>query len=207
MISEVDRSNRVVEEWIWSSINFDGTCARTISSTPSLVRTPSSAALGGTTGVTAAGWLCAGAAGDVRRLIDHQPAAPASAAAPSTAATRSRRDFRRTAGGAGGGATSVPESESRFSNARAARTSCMDCQRSSRFLRRHRSAMVSSAEGTPAVCVRGRTSSRRIAESVEIAESPPNARSPVTISCSMAPKAKMSDLASTGLPSACSGDM
>ena len=38
-------------------------------------------------------------------------------------------------------------------------------------------------------------------------ESPPNARVPVNISYSTAPVEKMSERASTGLPSACSGDI
>ena len=47
----------------------------------------------------------------------------------------------------------------------------------------------------------------RIAASVETVDSPLNARRPVIILYSSAPNEKMSDRRSTGLPSACSGDM
>ena len=48
---------------------------------------------------------------------------------------------------------------------------------------------------------------RKIAESVERAESPGNARTPVAISYITTPKEKMSDRVSTFLPWACSGDI
>ena len=68
--------------------------------------------------------------------------------------------------------------------------------------------ICSSADGTLGAASRiGATSSRRIADSVEIPELPSNARRPVTISYKTEPKEKMSERVSTRLPSACSGDM
>ena len=52
-----------------------------------------------------------------------------------------------------------------------------------------------------------RGSSRRIALSTSAADSPAKARSPESSSYSTAPRLKMSDRSSTGLPTACSGDM
>jgi hypothetical protein len=49
--------------------------------------------------------------------------------------------------------------------------------------------------------------SRRTADITPAAESPWNARWPVSISCSTAPKAKMSARASARRPSICSGAM
>src|SRR5215210_2600409 len=58
-----------------------------------------------------------------------------------------------------------------------------------------------------AEAINGAGSSRNTAATMCAAVCPGNARVPVTISYRTAPKLKISDLASSGLPSACSGDM
>ena len=66
----------------------------------------------------------------------------------------------------------------------------------------------SRSVGTPGtIAVGGFGCARRTALSVSAADAPANARTPVTISYSIAPKLKMSLRASTVPPVACSGDM
>ena len=80
------------------------------------------------------------------------------------------------------------------------------CHRSSGSLARHVLTTLSSAGGTrPFEDVRGGGSLARIAVRTLFGESPGKARFPVTISKRTAPRAKMSDRASAGLPSTCSG--
>ena len=67
------------------------------------------------------------------------------------------------------------------------------------------STSSAGASGTSSVI--GLTSSRSIAVSVVIADSPGNAFVPVSISYITTPNEKMSLRASTFLPCACSGDM
>ena len=87
-------------------------------------------------------------------------------------------------------------------------TSAADCHRSSASFARHRRIMLSMPGGA-ASCISGsvRGSALMIAEMTLAASSPSNARFPISISYSTAPKAKMSVRASAGLPCNCSGAM
>src|ERR1035438_6598365 len=96
----------------------------------------------------------------------------------------------------------------RFKLLSAFSTSFMDCQRALGSLGRQRLMIASSSGGVSgATSANGFTSSRRTDESVEILDPPSNARRPLTISYKTEPNEKISERASTGLPSACSGDM
>ena len=68
-------------------------------------------------------------------------------------------------------------------------------------------ARSSSNGSSPTRLLGGAGSLARIAASVEGPVSPSKGRRPVTISYSTEPNEKMSERASTFLPSACSGDM
>ncbi len=84
----------------------------------------------------------------------------------------------------------------------------MLCQRRCGSLRRQRLIMRSTSRGMPGpVWLSGTGSECSTDASVESFESPEKARRPVTISYNTAPNEKMSERASTGCPSACSGDM
>src|SRR5437016_4029472 len=108
----------------------------------------------------------------------------------------------------GGGEGLKPGSSCRLRPSSAFSISFMDCQRAFGSLRRHMAMICSNSIGTPgARSGIGFTSSRRTAESVEIPDPPSKARRPVTISYRTEPKEKISERASTRLPSACSGDM
>ena len=109
---------------------------------------------------------------------------------------------------AGGDAGFAPGSSCRLRPSSAFCISFMDCQRAFGSLRRHMAMICSNSIGTPGASSGiGFTSSRKTAESVEIPEPPSKARRPVTISYRTEPKEKISERASTRLPSACSGDM
>ena len=67
--------------------------------------------------------------------------------------------------------------------------------------------MVSSARGTGRIDDSAGGMSRMMAVSTSTGESPPNARSPLTISWMMAPRANWSVRKSAAAPRHCSGDM
>jgi hypothetical protein len=84
----------------------------------------------------------------------------------------------------------------------------MTCTRRSGSFCRHRRMIFSRSRGRLlASWLGGIGSLARTAASVDIVDFSLNTRTPVTISYRTAPKLKMSDRASTCLPSACSGDI
>src|ERR1017187_9629754 len=102
----------------------------------------------------------------------------------------------------------APESYFAFCAASTVYITCVLCQRSLGFLRSARWMISTTSGGTSGTSsAMGLTSSRRIAVSVVIAESPGNALVPVSISYITTPNEKMSLRASSFLPCACSGDM
>src|ERR1017187_521548 len=111
-------------------------------------------------------------------------------------------------GGVRPGLLIAPESNFAFCAASTVYITCVLCQRSLGSLR-SASVMISTTSGgtSGTSSAMGLTSSRRIAVSVVIAESPENALLPVSISYITTPNEKMSLRASTFLPCACSGDM
>ena len=147
--------------------------------------------------------LCEGGSG--RRAVSRPPSTVA-ATRPSTATGQARRGPHFVDGRPGGtGAVTAPLSASPFS---CSSTSVADDHRSPGSLARHTDTSRSSAGGAAgAACVTRGGSKCRIAPISEAWLEPPNARCPVTISCSIAPKAKMSARASTSLPCSCSGAM
>src|SRR5450759_1467593 len=111
-------------------------------------------------------------------------------------------------GGTNPGLLIAPESNFAFCAPSTVYITCVLCQRSLGSLR-SASVMISTTSGgtSGTSSAMGLTSSRRIAVSVVIAESPGNALVPVSISYITTPNEKMSLRASTVLPCACSGDM
>ncbi len=234
MSSAGDRLKSVFDERIWLRITDVGTFASTRSIMWSLFRTVSTGSAGtgsgaGTGGAAAAAeaaaaWACfscsactaacaaaaSAACAALWRFHQIAPPVPPPASNTTIAAiaiqTFAEPPFLFAAGIFG--LYNWPESDSCFSACSAALTSCIDCQRSSGLLRRHRFTTCSICGGTSGeISLIGLASSRRIAESVETAFSPPNARAPVTISYSTRPNEKTSERVSIFLPIACSGDM
>src|ERR1035437_1592267 len=111
-------------------------------------------------------------------------------------------------GGTNPGLLIAPESNFAFCAASTVYIASVLCQRSLGSLR-SASVMISTTSGgtSGTSSAIGLTSSRRIAVSVVIVESPWNAFVPVSISYITTPNEKMSLRASTFLPCACSGDM
>ena len=102
----------------------------------------------------------------------------------------------------------LPDSDSSFSSSSATFTSAMCWNRLDGSFRLQRRMTRSTSAGRSLTISPMRFgSSRRIAVSVEICDVPSNALRPLSISYSTEPKLKMSERASTALPSACSGDM
>ena len=98
----------------------------------------------------------------------------------------------------------MPDSDSSFNSSNANFTSTICCALRAGSLRRQREISFSSSCG---ICGIGGGSSRITAVRVACLLAPVNARRPLSISYSTAPKAKMSVAAFAGLPSACSGDI
>ena len=136
--------------------------------------------------------------------------AAAAAIDAGTAAASARRQPVRPEPRAGAGVVSGDSSVSPgWASQRSSRfRSRTVCQRSSGSLARQVSTSRSSRRGRP-----GRTSGSGAGSSFRIdpmtlaCPSPSKGRVPVSISYSVAPKAKTSERASTGFPSSCSGDM